>query len=109
MGCAADRVSYEATRYGQGVLTYALLPTPPVICIAVKRSERPFLALRALSASIMMASKISTPARKATSCALFMRGRSVGRTIVSIAPIAPVRTVRFAANVDARIGESTEP
>jgi hypothetical protein len=25
MGCAADAVSYEATRYGQGVLTYALL------------------------------------------------------------------------------------
>jgi WD40 repeat protein len=25
MGCAADRVSYEASRYGQGVLTYALL------------------------------------------------------------------------------------
>jgi WD40 repeat protein len=25
MGCAADRVSYEATRYSQGVLTYALL------------------------------------------------------------------------------------
>jgi hypothetical protein len=25
MGCAADRVSYEASRYSQGVLTYALL------------------------------------------------------------------------------------
>src|SRR5205085_624674 len=25
MGCAADAVSYEATRFGQGLLTYALL------------------------------------------------------------------------------------
>jgi WD40 repeat protein/uncharacterized caspase-like protein len=25
MGCAADRVSYETTRYGQGLLTYSLL------------------------------------------------------------------------------------
>jgi uncharacterized caspase-like protein len=25
MGAAADRVSYEASRYGQGLLTYALL------------------------------------------------------------------------------------
>lgn len=25
MGCASDAVSYEATRYGQGILTYALL------------------------------------------------------------------------------------
>ena len=24
-GCAADAVSYEATRYGQGLLTYSLL------------------------------------------------------------------------------------
>ena len=25
MGSAADRVSYEASKYGQGLLTYALL------------------------------------------------------------------------------------